>query len=102
MEEKPASHEAVHKCVLTGFADHLARRLDMGTLRCALLHSRKGVLARASVVTAPFDLGLVGAQCAGWFRALSMRVKRPTANRLPRSVTSVRLMSHCYAFWPSE
>ncbi|MBM3861491.1 MAG: ATP-dependent helicase HrpB [Verrucomicrobia bacterium] len=51
--EKPASREAVHKCVLTGFADHLARRLDAGTLRCALVHGRKGVLARESVVQAP-------------------------------------------------
>lgn len=50
--EKPASREAVHKCVLTGFADHLARRLDSGTLRCAVVHGRKGQLARESVVSA--------------------------------------------------
>jgi ATP-dependent helicase HrpB len=50
--DKPASREAVHKCVLTGFADHLARRLDAGTLRCAVVHGRKGQLARESVVQA--------------------------------------------------
>ncbi len=53
VEEKPAGREAIQKCVLTGFADHLARRLDAGTLRCALVHGRKGTLARESVVSAP-------------------------------------------------
>jgi len=51
--EKPANRETVHKCVLTAFADHLARRLDVGTLRCTLVRGRKGVLARESVVQAP-------------------------------------------------
>ncbi|HMP76261.1 MAG TPA: ATP-dependent helicase HrpB [Kiritimatiellia bacterium] len=47
----PADDEAVQKCVLTGFADHLARRLDGGTLRCQLVHNRRGTLARNSVVS---------------------------------------------------
>ncbi len=46
----PADDSAVQKCVLTGFADHLARRLDGGTLRCQLVHNRRGALARSSVV----------------------------------------------------
>lgn len=41
---------AVRKCVLLGFSDHLARRLDKGTLRCELVHARKGVLARESLI----------------------------------------------------
>lgn len=41
---------AVRKCVLLGFSDHLARRLDKGTLRCELVHKRRGVLARESAV----------------------------------------------------
>ncbi|MDP2137158.1 MAG: ATP-dependent helicase C-terminal domain-containing protein, partial [Candidatus Didemnitutus sp.] len=41
---------AVRKCVLLGFSDHLARRLDQGTLRCELVHQRRGVLARESAV----------------------------------------------------
>lgn len=40
----------IGKCVLAGFADQLALRLDRGTLRCALVHGRKGQLARESVV----------------------------------------------------
>lgn len=40
----------IAKCVLAGFSDQLARRLDRGTLRCALVHDRKGQLARESVV----------------------------------------------------
>jgi ATP-dependent helicase HrpB len=48
------SNEAIQKCVLVGFSDHVAHRLDTGTLRCLMVHGRKGVLARESVVqTAP-------------------------------------------------
>ncbi|MEO8353933.1 MAG: ATP-dependent helicase C-terminal domain-containing protein, partial [Chthoniobacteraceae bacterium] len=42
--------EAIAKCVLAGFPDHVAMRLDQGTLRCAVVHGRKGVLARESAV----------------------------------------------------
>jgi ATP-dependent helicase HrpB len=41
---------AIARCVLAGFPDQVAVRLDQGTLRCALVHRRKGVLARESVV----------------------------------------------------
>lgn len=41
---------AVRKCVLLGFSDHLARRLDKGTLRCELVHKRRGLLARESYI----------------------------------------------------
>jgi ATP-dependent helicase HrpB len=46
--EKRIDGVAVRKCVLVGFSDHLARRLDAGTLRCELVHKRRGVLARES------------------------------------------------------
>ncbi len=42
--------EALGKCMLVGFSDHLAKRIDAGTLRCDLVHKRHGVLARESVV----------------------------------------------------
>jgi ATP-dependent helicase HrpB len=42
--------EALQKCILIGFSDRVARRLDTGTLRCELVHGRRGVLARGSVV----------------------------------------------------
>jgi len=45
-----STDEAVAKCVLAGFPDQVAVRLDSGTLRCALVHGRRGVLARESVV----------------------------------------------------
>ncbi|MBI5422591.1 MAG: ATP-dependent helicase HrpB [Opitutae bacterium] len=48
--EKRIDGVAVRKCVLLGFSDHLARRLDKGTLRCELVHARKGVLARESAI----------------------------------------------------
>jgi ATP-dependent helicase HrpB len=45
-----APDEALQKCILIGFSDRVARRLDEGTLRCELVHGRRGVLARESVV----------------------------------------------------
>ncbi len=48
--EKRIDGVAVRKCVLVGFSDQLARRLDQGTLRCELVHKRKGVLARESCI----------------------------------------------------
>jgi ATP-dependent helicase HrpB len=52
IEVKPApvNDEAIQKCILIGFSDRVARRLDEGTLRCELVHGRRGVLARESVV----------------------------------------------------
>jgi ATP-dependent helicase HrpB len=50
VEPKPMSDEALQKCILIGFSDRVARRLDEGTLRCELVHGRRGVLARESVV----------------------------------------------------
>ena len=47
--ERRVDDASVRKCVLAGFADHLARRLDGGTLRCELVHGRRGRLrARAA------------------------------------------------------
>jgi ATP-dependent helicase HrpB len=40
----------LQKCVLSGFSDRVARRVDAGTLRCELVHGRRGLLARESVV----------------------------------------------------
>ncbi len=45
-----ASEASLLKCLLTGFSDRLAKRVDEGTLRCELAHGGKGVLSRESVV----------------------------------------------------
>jgi ATP-dependent RNA helicase HrpB len=50
LEEREAEPGAIARCVLAGFPDQVAVRLDEGTLRCALVHHRRGVLARESVV----------------------------------------------------
>ncbi len=52
ISEKPLARAAVQRCVLVGFSDHLAKRLD-GSQRCELVHGRGGALARESVVKAP-------------------------------------------------
>lgn len=52
LDAKPGrmNDAALQKCILIGFSDRVARRLDEGTLRCELVHNRRGVLARESVV----------------------------------------------------
>jgi ATP-dependent helicase HrpB len=49
-QPREVKDEALQKCILTGFSDRVARRLDQGTLRSELVHGRRGVLARESVV----------------------------------------------------
>ncbi len=50
VSESRVDGTAVRKCVLAGFSDHLAKRLDAATLRCEVIHGRKGVLARESAM----------------------------------------------------
>jgi ATP-dependent helicase HrpB len=50
IQAREVKDEALQKCVLIGFSDRVAHRLDQGTLRCELVHNRRGVLARESVV----------------------------------------------------
>jgi ATP-dependent helicase HrpB len=45
---RDASKDALRKCILIGFSDRVARRLDEATLRCELVHGRRGTLARES------------------------------------------------------
>lgn len=58
VEGTPAApgDEPLRRCLLAGFADQVARRLDRGTLRCAVTHGRKGVLGREC---APRDASLL-------------------------------------------
>jgi ATP-dependent helicase HrpB len=48
VSERRVDATAIRKCVLVGFSDHVARRLDAGTLRCEMVHGRRGQLARES------------------------------------------------------
>ena len=52
LDTKPheVKDENLQKCILIGFSDRVARRMDQGTLRCELVHGRRGVLARESSV----------------------------------------------------
>jgi ATP-dependent helicase HrpB len=47
---KEVPEASLQKCILIGFSDRVARRVDSGTLRCDLVHGRRGVLTRESVV----------------------------------------------------
>lgn len=50
LDVKPTevAEQALQKCILIGFSDRVARRVDSGTLRCELVHGRRGLLARES------------------------------------------------------
>ncbi len=50
VSDRPMDNAAVQRCILLGFSDQLARRLDDKSQRCDLVHGRRGVLARESVV----------------------------------------------------
>ena len=50
VEPRVVDDALIQKCLLLGFSDRLAIRLDRGTLRCELVHGRRGDLARESVV----------------------------------------------------
>ncbi len=49
-EPREVGGEALARCILAGFPDQVGMRLDRGTLRIQLVHGRRGVLARDSVV----------------------------------------------------
>jgi ATP-dependent helicase HrpB len=51
--DKPFDNPALQRCLLVAFPDHLAKRLDGASLRCELVHGRRGTLARESIVKAP-------------------------------------------------
>jgi ATP-dependent helicase HrpB len=78
----PAADEAVQKCVLTGFSDELAHRLDTGTLRCDLVHGRRGELARESAVRhSPLIVAAEVREVEGRDRELTVLLTLATAVR---------------------
>jgi ATP-dependent helicase HrpB len=52
ISDKRVADDAIQRCVLVGFSDHVAKRLE-GSQRCELVHGRRGTLSRESVVKAP-------------------------------------------------
>src|SRR5262245_30359788 len=50
VEPGSADDDALRKCILIGFSDRVARRVDEGQPRCDLVHGRRGMLPRESVV----------------------------------------------------
>ena len=72
--------EALHKCILVGFSDRVARRVDSGTLRCDLVHGRRGVLARESVVqNAPLLVAAEVREVEGKDKAMNTLLSLATA-----------------------
>ena len=47
---RQATVQDFSKCLLTGYVDHLAKRLDRGTLRCELVHGGRGEIRRESLI----------------------------------------------------
>jgi ATP-dependent RNA helicase HrpB len=51
VRSRDVARDALRKCILIGFSDRVARRIDEGSPRCELVHGRRGTLTRDSVVT---------------------------------------------------
>ena len=49
INNRPATDEAVARCILAGFSDQVAHRRSEGTLVCDIVHGRRGTLSRTSV-----------------------------------------------------
>lgn len=49
-EQGETDGATIRRCLLHGFADHLARRRNRSTLACELVHGRRGEIRRHSVV----------------------------------------------------
>lgn len=50
VNSRPRDPDALRKCILIGFSDRVARRIDEGQSRCELVHGRRGTLAKESLV----------------------------------------------------
>lgn len=80
VQPQPVSDEAVQKCIVSGFSDQLARRLDGGTLRCQIVHNRRGQIARESVVRDhPLVVAAEVREIEGKDRELSVLLSQCTA-----------------------
>jgi len=79
--DKTVEDSAVQRCLLVGFSDQLAKRLDVGSLRCELVHGRRGVLARESIVKAPLFVAaeVREIESAGKDRSLNVLLNLATA-----------------------
>jgi ATP-dependent helicase HrpB len=83
-QPRQVKEEALQKCILIGFSDRVARRLDEGTLRCEMVHGRRGVLARESKVQhSPLLVAAEIREIEGRDRELSTLVSLVTAIEIP-------------------
>jgi ATP-dependent helicase HrpB len=96
MEGRPSDWDAaLRKCLLAGFSDQVARRLDRGTLRCAVTHGRRGTLSRDSaardaMLLVVAEIGEIGKGQGDVETILSMasEIEEPWLRELfPRAVT---------------
>ena len=121
--ERTVPDEALRKCILTGFSDRVARRLEEGSLRCELVHNRRGVLARESAVqngsllvateirevegsdgSLNTLLSLATAVEAEWLRDMFPDDMAPAPFAfitIPPSSASAPRNSGCFGIWPS-
>lgn len=75
-----APEDEVRKCILAGFVDQLGHRVDGGTLRCRLVHGRKGQIERESSVRgADFVVAAEITEVEASTGGLEVRMRRLTA-----------------------
>ncbi len=88
MEDKPASEEALRRCIMAGFVDQLAKRREPGKPECDLTEGRQGQLVRESVV-----------QAAPYFVAANLR---EAPSRGPRPLVLLSLATAVQPAWIAE
>lgn len=80
LEEKAADEAAVRRALLAAFSDQVARRVDGGTLRCELVHQRRGEISRDSVVRdSPLVVASEISEVEGRDRELNVILSQVTA-----------------------
>ena len=83
-QPREVKEEALQKCILIGFSDRVGRRLDEGTLRCEMVHGRRGVLARESKVQhSPVFVAAEIREIEGRDRELNTLISLATAIEIP-------------------
>ena len=77
---RQAPAEALRRCLLVGFSDRVARRLDAASARCELVHGRRGTLARDSIVqSAPLLVAAEIQEIEGQEKSVNTRLSLATA-----------------------
>jgi len=105
VNREEADMEKVQKCLLAGFIDRLARRIDKGSLRCKLVHNRAGELSRSSAIhDSPLFVAADMAEIEGGRREINILLSQVTAVKEEwlQALSSEAFVDVNECFWDSR